>query len=88
MKVKATLEADLAVVTDATYVSPRTVVALPPSHVDPIWDEMRVVVDGVLISRAFDPGDDIETGAPIPYVTTGGEPYVTMSGDPYETVVG
>lgn len=87
MRVNATLEADLAVITDAANVAPRTVVALPPSDADPIWDEMRVLVGGALISRAFDPGDAIDTGAPIGYVTMSGESYVTMTGEPYVTVV-
>lgn len=86
MRVHAAFEAELGTVTDAVNVSPRTVVAIPPSDIDPIWDEMRVVVQGVLISRAYDPGDDIAT-ASVPYVTMSGEPYVTMSGEPYVTVV-
>lgn len=82
-----TLEAGLATIPDLTYVAGRTVVALPPSDADPLWDEMRVAVSGTLISRAFDPGEDIVTGAPIGYVTKSGEPYVTKSGVPYVTKV-
>lgn len=81
MRVKATLEADLAVVVDATYVSPRTVVALPPSDIDPIWDEMRVIVGGTLISRGYDPGDAIDTGAPIYLLTEAGDSLTTEAGD-------
>lgn len=87
MRVAVTFEADLGTITDATYVAPRTVVALPPSDIDPIWDEMRVLIQGVLISRAYDPGDAIVTGAPIPLVTMSGEPLVTMSGEELVTVV-
>jgi hypothetical protein len=79
----ARLEADLGVVLDAVNVAPRTVVAIPPSDVDPVWDEMRKVVGGVVISVAFDPGEDIVTGAPIAYKTVGGNTYVTVSGAPY-----
>ncbi len=83
------VEAELAIVPDATYVAPRPVVAMAPSAADPIWDEMRIAVglNGVNLSRAFDPGEPIVTGAPIPYVTVAGEPYVTMAGEPYVTVV-
>ena len=71
----------------------RTVVALPPSDADPLWDEMRVDMNprathaGILISRAFDPGEDIVTGAPIPYVGEDGVPYVGEDGVPYVTEV-
>lgn len=83
------VEADLAIVPDATYVAPRPVVAMAPSAADPEWDEMRIAVglNGVNLSRAFDPGDDIDTGAPVPYVTMAGDAYVTVAGDPYVTVV-
>lgn len=86
MRVNATLEADLGVITDTVNVAPRTVVALPPSEADPLTDEMRVLVQGVLISRAFDPGTAITAGL-IEYVTMSGESYVTMIGEPYVTVV-
>ena len=82
-----TLEADPATIPDLTYVAGRTVVALPPSDADPRWDEMRVAVSGTLISRAFDPGEDIVTGAPIPYVGEDGVPYVGEDGVPYVTEV-
>jgi hypothetical protein len=50
---------------------------------------MRIAVglNGVNLSRAFDPGEPIETGAPIPYVTKTGVPYVTKTGEPYVTKV-
>ena len=68
-------------------VSPVTAVGIPPSDADQIWDEMRVDVGGRIILRAFDPGEPIETGAPLPYVTTTGEQYVTTTDEPYVTVV-
>lgn len=80
------LESDLAT-TPSAYVAGRTVVALPPSDADPLWDEMRVLIAGTLISRPFDPGEAIVTGAPIGYVTKSGEPYVTKTGEPYVTKV-
>lgn len=94
--VTSRLEAALATI-PIYNAAPLTAVGIPPSDIDPIWDEMRVDVGGVasggmiigstIILRAFDPGDIIDTGAPIPYVTIDGEQYETVSGDPYETVV-
>ena len=83
------LEVDVAIVADATYVAPYPVAAMPPSSSDAVWDEMRIAVglNGVNVSRAFDPGEPIVTGAPIVYVTKSGEPYVTKSGEPYVTKV-
>lgn len=95
-RVTSQLEAALATV-PISNVASLTSVGVPPSDIDPIWDEMRVDVGGVssggmvigatIILRAFDPGYPIDTGAPIPYVTIDGEQYETVSGDPYETVV-
>ncbi len=69
-------------------VAPRTAVGIPPSDIDSVWDQMRVDIgDGTIILRDFDPGDPIETGAPILYTTVDGVQYVTMTGDPYVTVV-
>ncbi len=48
---------------------------------------MRVDVGGTIILRDFDPGDPIDTGAPIQYVTMSGAEYVTTTGDQYVTVV-
>lgn len=81
------LQADLATIPDAVNVSTRTAVGIPPSDADPVWDEMRVAVGGTIISRAFDPGEPIVTGAPIAYVTKSGVPYVTKTGVPYVTKV-
>ena len=81
------MEATLRKVPDCVNVAPRTVVAIAPSDIDPIWDEMRVEAGGRLVLRAFDPGQPIVTGAPIEYVTMGGEPYVTVGGEPIVTVV-
>ncbi len=81
------IEADLATISDTSYVAGRTVVALPPSDADPLWDEMRVAIRGAFISRAFDPGAAIVTGAPIAYVNESGVPYVTESDVPYVTEV-
>ncbi len=77
----ATIEADLAIIPNLTGVSGRTVVALPPSDADPLWNEMRVFVGGVLVSRAFDPGEVIVTGAPLMVLTEGGEDLLTEAGD-------
>lgn len=83
------LEVDVAIVADATYVAPYPVAAMPPSAADPISDEMRIAVglNGVNLSRAFDPGEEIVIDAPIAYVTVGGDPYVTMAAEPYVRVV-
>lgn len=82
------IQADLLTVRDAVGIAPRTAVGIPPSDIDAVWDEMRVAVGGGwLISRAFDPGEPIVTGAPIPYVTKTGDHYVTKTGDPYVTKV-
>lgn len=54
MTVAVTLEVDLATVTDATGIAPRTVVAIPPSDADPSPDEMQIDVAGRRISRAYD----------------------------------
>ncbi len=83
----AALEADLAVIPDLANVAGRTVVALPPSTVDPLWDEMRVVVAGVVISRAFDPGAAIVTGYPLTFLTEGGEDLLTEAGENIVTEV-
>ena len=87
MTVSASLQADLDTIADAVGIGASTVVALPPSDVDPVWDEMRVFINGTLIYRAFDPGAAIVTGAPIPLVTMSGEALVTMTGEPLVTVV-
>lgn len=83
----AALQVELATVPDVAYVAARTAFALPPSDADPIWDEMRVIIDGNQINRAFDPGEPIVTGALIAYVTMSDEPLVTMAGEPYVTMV-
>lgn len=81
----STIEAALATIPGLTNVAGRTVVALPPSDADPLWDEMRVAVSGVLISRAFDPGEDIVTGAPLLFMTEGGDELLTEAGDTITT---
>ena len=55
MTIARSLEADLATVSDAVNIGPRTVVALPPSDLDPAADEMRVYVSGQLVIREYDP---------------------------------
>lgn len=75
------MQAELGTVTDLTYVTGRTVVALPPSTADPLWDEMRVAAGGRLISRAFDPGEAIVTGFPLTFLTEGGDDLLTEVGD-------
>lgn len=85
MIVALTLEADLATIPGVVNVAARTVVALPPSDVDPLWDEMRVVVAGTLISRAFDPGEAIVTGAPLLFLTEGGDELLTEDSDTLTT---
>ena len=81
------LEADLAVIPDVDGIAARTVVALPPSDVDPVWDEMRVVINGAVIYRAFDPGEAIVTGAPLTFLTEGGDDLLTEAGDNIVTEV-
>ncbi len=82
------LEADLATVTDAVGIAPRTAVGIPPSDIDPLWDEMRVAVNGPIIYRAFDPGAPIVTGAPIGLLTESGEQLVAEDDEPLTTEVG
>ena len=50
-----TLEADLATVSDAVNIGARTVVALPPSDLDPAADEMRCFASGLPFIREYDP---------------------------------
>lgn len=66
-------------------VAPHTVVALPPSDADPVWDEMRIAIAGVIISRAFDPGDAIVTGYPWEFMTEGGDSLLTEAGETLTT---
>ena len=73
--------------TPTLNVAPVWAVGIPPSDVDAVWDQMRVDIGGTIILRDFDPGDPIDTGAPILYTTIDGEQYTTVSGDPYQTVV-
>lgn len=51
----ASLVATLRTTETAPGIAPSTVVALPPSDDDPAIDEMRVAVDGSLITRHYDP---------------------------------
>lgn len=51
----ATIVADLRTIPVAVNIASRTVVALPPSDLDPAADEMRVYVRGQLIIREYDP---------------------------------
>ncbi len=81
------VEADLATVTDAVGIAPRAAVGIPPSDIDPVWDEMRVAVNGTIIYRAFDPGQAIVTGAPIAIVSKTGVPIVTLTSLPIVTKV-
>lgn len=77
------LEAVLAVIPDVVGVAPLPVVAIPPSDIDPISDEMRIAYgfSGTMISRAFDPGDDIVTGGPIALLTEAGNTLTTEAGN-------
>lgn len=83
----AAIEADLATIPDLSYVAGRTVVAIPPSDLAPIWDEMQIDVSGTLISRAFDPGADIVTGFPLLVLTEGGDELITEAGETIVTEV-
>lgn len=83
----ATLQADLRTIPDAVNVGRRSFVAIPPSDADSLSDEMRVVPGGVVVLRAFDPGQPVVTGAPVALVTMTGEPLVTIGAEPYVTVV-
>lgn len=81
MTVTAYLQADLATIPDGVNVGARTVVAVPPSDIDPVWDEMRVAINGSIILRAFDPGAAIVTGAPIALLTEAGETLITEASE-------
>lgn len=50
-----TIQAVLGTISDAVNVAPRTVVARPPSDLDALDDEISVYVNGVEITRAYDP---------------------------------
>lgn len=78
--VESVLEVELRT-TPIANVSPMYAVGIPPSDIDPVWDEIRVDVGGMMISRAFDPGEDIETGAPIGMLTESGDTLITEAGD-------
>jgi len=52
--VTARLAAQLAT-TANPYVTPQTVVALPPSSLDPSTTQMRLYVNGALVLRDYDP---------------------------------
>lgn len=73
--------------TPTVNVSPVYAVGIPPSDIDSVWDKIRVDVGGRIILRDYDPGEDIDTGAPVPYTTVGGDTLVTMDGRRYVTVV-
>ncbi len=57
----ATIQARLATVPDAVGISPRTVVAIPPSDADVEPGYMRVAANGSIVLRPFD--DDSGGGA-------------------------
>lgn len=82
--VESVLEVELRT-TPIANVAPMTVVGIPPSDIDPLWDEMRVDAGGMMISRAFDPGEDIVTGAPGAMLTETGSTLTTEAGDPIIT---
>lgn len=67
--------------TPTLNVAPVYAVGIPPSDVDTIWDQMRVDIGGMIILRDFDPGDPIDTGAPIAMLTESGDTLVTEAGD-------
>lgn len=54
MTVQSSVSAVPQVATNVN-VAPQTVVALPPSSDDPAANLMRVVVNGVTITRTYDP---------------------------------
>lgn len=62
-------------------VAPMYAVGIPPSDADPVWDQIRVDVGGMMILRDFDPGDPIVTGAPIGMLTETGDTLTTEAGD-------
>ena len=65
------VEADLATIPDTTGIAPRTVVGLPSSVADPAEGKLRVVVDGVMIVRDYDPDLD-SVGGDLGYGSYGG----------------
>lgn len=87
MTVSATLQATLATIPDVVNVTARTAVGIPPSDVDPEWDQMRVAVSGTIILRAFDPGTAIVTGAPLAFLTESGEELLTEASETITTEV-
>jgi hypothetical protein len=54
MTVAAALVAQTATVANAYGIAPQTVVALPPSDLDPAADEMRLRINGVEYTRQYD----------------------------------
>lgn len=83
--VTSRLEVEIAT-TSIVNVAPVYAVGIPPSDVDAVSDQMRVDIGGTIILRDFDPGDPIDTGAPLEYVTMTGESLVTIGGEQYVTV--
>ena len=49
------LEVRLQTIPNLPYVAARTVVALPPSDLDPATDEMRLRMGDVEVIREYDP---------------------------------
>lgn len=55
MTYSVSLDADVRTIPTGNGVAPSSVVALPPSDLDPGPDQMRVYVDGTLTIRRYDP---------------------------------
>lgn len=54
-----TIQADLATITDASGITPRSAVAIPPDAAEAAAGLIRVVLaGGLVITRAYDPGID------------------------------
>lgn len=58
MTVSVAQTSELVTLPGAYGLTPQTVVALPPSTLDPGSGQMRVYIGGVLVIRAFDPTSD------------------------------
>lgn len=55
MSASSKLEATLATAPNVYSIAAQTVVALPPSTLDPAANLMRVVINGVVLTRPYDP---------------------------------
>ena len=55
MTITTRLVAELHTIPDVTGIAARTIVALPPSDLDPAEDEMRLRMGDIEVIREYDP---------------------------------